>query len=35
MHLAHLFDFVKVNNKAAFIRVVFLDTFPAKNSVVV
>lgn len=31
MHFSHLFNFVEVNHKAAFVSMVFLDAFPAEN----
>lgn len=31
MHFAHLFNFIKINNKAPLISVVLLDAFPAEH----
>jgi hypothetical protein len=32
VHLPHLIDFVKVDNKTSFVGVLFFYTLPAKNS---
>lgn len=31
MHFAHLFNFIKINDKTSFISVIFFDAFPAKD----
>jgi len=31
MHLSHFFDFIKINNKASFISMVFFNAFSAKH----
>lgn len=35
MHLAHFFNFVKINNKASFVCVVLLDALSAKDRQVI
>ena len=32
MHFAHLFNFIKINDKTSFISVILFNALPAKNS---